>query len=83
MILYYSGTWSPFECTGSTPPPFIGSSITMTDDHHAVLYGLFEDEGGAAYVLDLEKKVMISIKLTIRSLSPSTFVEVFSSSDNT
>ena len=55
----------------------------MTDDHHAVLYGEFQDEGGAAYLLDLEKKVMISIKLTIASFSPSTFMEVFSSSDNT
>ena len=56
MILYYAGTWSPFECTGSTPPPFTGS-ITMTDDHHAVLCGTFEDEECAAYLLDLEKRV--------------------------
>ena len=54
--MYYSGAWSPLECTGSIPPP-CAASITMTDDHHAVLYGTTQEGQNIAYFLDLEKMV--------------------------
>ena len=56
IFTYNSGAWSPLECTGSIPPP-CAASITMTDDHHAVLYGARLEGENIAYSLDLEQMV--------------------------
>ena len=56
IFIYYSGAWSPLECTGSIPPP-CAASITMTDDHNAVLYGARLEGENVAYSLDLEQMV--------------------------
>ena len=60
--IFYSGTWSPLESTGSIPPPSAASIIT-TDDHHAVLYRADRVSRNyrLAFLLDLEK--MVSVKM--------------------
>ena len=64
LYIIFEGTWSPLECTGSIPPPS-SVPITMTDDHHAILYiaNKISRNNRLAYLLDLEKMVLV-IKLT-------------------
>ena len=65
--------WCPLECTGSIPPPS-AASITMTDDHHAVLYRAdsVPRNHRRAYLLDLKKMVLLKILTVV-----STFERLF------
>ena len=62
LCIIFEGTWSPLECTGSIPPTSIGT-ITMTDDHHAILYRAYSVSRNdpLAYLLDLEKMVLVKM----------------------
>ena len=57
------GTWSSPKVSGTRPPPCSAFSFTMIDDHHAVLFGGVQFDGGKkwtndTYILDL--KIMVS-----------------------
>ena len=51
--------WSPQEASGTLPPPINRSTLTMIDDHRAVLFGGRQKEyrTHGVYVLDLAKMV--------------------------
>ena len=69
LYIIFEGTWSPLECTGSIPPPSM-VPITMTDDHHGIIYtanGISRNDR-LAYLLDLEKMVLVKMLTVVSSL---------------
>ena len=55
-----SGTWSSPTVSGTRPPPCAFFSLTMVDDHNAVLFGGIGQgyvEYNDVYTLDLERMV--------------------------
>ena len=76
LYIIFEGTWSPLECTGSIPPPS-STPITMTDDHHAILYrdNEISRNDRLAYLLDLEKMVLVKM-LTVVSHLKVFFYEI-------
>ena len=55
-----SGTWSSPTVSGTRPPPCANFSLTMVDDHNAVLFGGNGQENvvyNDVYTLDLERMV--------------------------
>ena len=59
MFIISSGTWSSITCTGTRPPPCFGFSLTMIDNHRAVLFGGIHADykSNDAYILDLATMV--------------------------
>jgi hypothetical protein len=53
---FLSGTWSAPTVSGTIPPPCWGFSLTMINNHQAVLFG-GNQPGGDVYVLDLAQMV--------------------------
>lgn len=55
-----SGKWSSPTVGGTRPPPCSYFTLTMIDDHHAVLFGGYQFGRGMtndAYILDLIRMV--------------------------
>ena len=69
LYIIFGGTWSPLECTGSIPPPS-SAPITMTDDHHAILYiaDRISRNVRLAYLLDLKKMVLVKMLTVVSHL---------------
>ena len=69
LYIIFEGTWSPLECTGSIPP-HTSALITMTDDHHAILYRAdnISRNYRLAYLLDLEKMVLVKMLTVVSHL---------------
>ena len=62
MNVYASGEWSFPSVTGTKPIPCSSSSLTMIDDHHAVLFGGNQPQDkktNDVYILNLENMVRI------------------------
>ena len=61
MFTISSGTWSSITCTGTRPPPCVSFSLTMIDNHRAVLFGGGQagNRSNDAYTLDLATMVGI------------------------
>ena len=63
-----TGTWSSLTLRGTRPPPCSKFSLTMIDDHRAVLFGGQIPPGARAtndgYILDLTGMVCVLFKST-------------------
>ena len=59
VITSPSGKWSSITCTGTRPPPCCVFSLTMIDNHRAVLFGgeLGSRRHNDAYTLELSTMV--------------------------
>ena len=59
MFIISSGTWSSITCTGTRPPPCASFSLTMIDNHQAMLFGGMQagNISNDAYTLDLATMV--------------------------
>ena len=67
-----SGTWSSPPVSGTRPPPCAGFSLTMVDDHRAILFGGYQPGRGKSndvYVLDLSRMVSVYHLMMVGLLS--------------
>ena len=55
IIFITTGTWSSIVCTGTRPPPCSAFTLTMIDNHRAVLFGGWQGghRSNDAYILDM------------------------------
>ena len=61
-------TWTAQATTGEKPPALQGHTLTMVDDHRAVLFGGSKDRtwyNDVTYILDMETWVRVSLWLSL------------------
>ena len=64
MILYFLlEEWSTPKVSGDVPSPRNRATLTMIDDHHAVLFGGRQDQqrSSGTFILDLAKMVQFTL----------------------